>query len=135
MFHKWFQGFAPKSKSCWQKFEQKMVTINKRNEGNPRHSNSPKPYLGQMARNPIVRRQDKKKKTNFRNATEKCKNRKIQKISENFENFRKSVKTLSGTSPGQVRDRSGTGPGQVGTGPKYRSGTGPGQVRDKSEIF
>ena len=73
-------------------------------------------------------------KTNFRNATEKCKNRKIQKnsknfrkfqkISENFENFRKSVKTLSGTGPGQVRDRSGTGPGQVQGQVRDRSGTG-----------
>ena len=151
-------GVCPQIKIMLEKFEQKMVTINKGNEGNPRHSNSPKPYLGQMARNPIVRRQ---LKTNFRNATEKCKNRiiqknsenfenfrKFQKISENFENFRKFqkiseifrkfqkfqkirkdiVRHSSGTGPGQVRDRSGTGPGQVGD----RSGTSPGQVRDRS---
>ena len=45
------------------------------------------------------------------------------------------VQTLSGTAPGQVRDRSRTGLGQVGTGPgqvRDRSGTGPGQVRDRS---
>ena len=152
-------GVCPQIKIMLEKFEQKMVTINKGNEGNPRHSNSPKPYLGQMARNPIVRCQNKNKfpKRNWKmqkpNNSEKFRKfRKFQKISENLENFRKFqkiseifrkfrkfqkirkniVQHSSGTGPGQVRDRSGTDrSGQV----RDKSGTGPGQVRDKSEIF
>ena len=144
-------GVCPQIKIMLEKFEQKVVTINKGNEGNPRHSNSPKPYLGQMARNPIVRRQNKNKfpKRNWKmqkpNNSEKFRKfRKFQKISENFENFRKFqkiseifrkfrkfqkirkdiVRHSSGTGPGHVRDRSGTG--------RDRSGTSPGQVRDRS---